>query len=188
MENKNKTLFVFMIFIIIAFTIYSYFAKNSEFLYYGIVYILITLIAYYHQKRFKIPVYIITLLIILFILHMLGGSVYLNEIRLYDYMILIFRYDQIIHIFGSFVVTLSAYEIIKDNLSKEIKKNSFNLSLLLILISLGVGAIYEIIEFFAVIILQHQGVGDYINNALDLIFNLFGALIASVIINKKKKL
>ena len=54
---------------------------------------------------------------------------------------------------------------------------------MLILMALGVGAINEIIEFIAVEFLEAaQQVGDYENNAKDLVFNLFGSFIASLII------
>jgi hypothetical protein len=57
------------------------------------------------------------------------------------------------------------------------------LSGLLILISLGIGALNELIELIAVVFLgATEGVGGYINNALDIVFNLFGAVISCIYI------
>jgi uncharacterized membrane protein YjdF len=59
------------------------------------------------------------------------------------------------------------------------KQHPILFSLLLILIALGIGAVNEISEFAAVVFLGAQeSVGDYFNNALDLVFNLFGAIVA----------
>jgi hypothetical protein len=43
---------------------------------------------------------------------------------------------------------------------------------------LGVGAIIEIAEYIVTLTVEHNGVGSYNNNMLDLIANLFGSLFA----------
>ena len=42
--------------------------------------------------------------------------------------------------------------------------------------------IVEMLELIGVIYLNSPGVGGYVNNSLDLIFNLLGAIVASLVI------
>ena len=49
-----------------------------------------------------------------------------------------------------------------------------------ILAASSIGAINEIIEFFAVVVLDTDGVGGYINTAIDLVANLLGAIVGTI--------
>jgi hypothetical protein len=51
---------------------------------------------------------------------------------------------------------------------------------------LGAGALNEIIEFAATVIFPDTGVGGYVNNSLDLVFNLLGAVVAMAVIKLKE--
>lgn len=51
---------------------------------------------------------------------------------------------------------------------------------------MGFGALNEIIEFIAFLSFPNTGVGGYENNMLDLVFNMFGAILAAVYINLRK--
>jgi flagellar biosynthesis protein FlhB len=49
---------------------------------------------------------------------------------------------------------------------------------------LGVGLINEIVELTAVVYLNAQeGVGDYLNNAIDLVYNSIGVIVTVVILD-----
>ena len=50
--------------------------------------------------------------------------------------------------------------------------------LIAILGAIGLGAVNEIIEFISVLLFPGNGVGGYVNNAIDLVFNTLGAVIA----------
>lgn len=54
---------------------------------------------------------------------------------------------------------------------------------LLVLGGMGFGVLNEVVEFVAVAFFGQTGVGDYWNTALDLVFNMFGAIIATVFIH-----
>jgi hypothetical protein len=47
---------------------------------------------------------------------------------------------------------------------------------------MGFGALNEVIEFFAVLILPKTNVGDYENTGWDLFANLVGAIVTALII------
>ena len=99
------------------------------------------------------------------------------------------RYDQLVHIFGSFVIALVIYHLFKEYLKKLYHQNESIFLLTLILITIGFGAIYEIIELIAVYFLNaSEAVGTYYNNALDLIFNLIGAILAAIWLVRKNKI
>jgi len=51
---------------------------------------------------------------------------------------------------------------------------------------LGLGALNEIVEFIITVVVQSTGVGSYVNNALDLVFNFVGALIAFWYVRKRE--
>ncbi len=91
----------------------------------------------------------------------------------------IFKYDQAIHLFCYFVMTIFIYSIVlyisRDKASKVV------VTLITALASLGLSAINEIIEFSTVAFFASDGVGSYHNNALDLVFNFTGIVLAIAI-------
>lgn len=90
------------------------------------------------------------------------------------------------------MATLVSYNLLIHHLDEKVEKKWFLLSGVLILIALGIGAINELVELGAVVFFgAAEGVGDYMNNAIDIVFNLIGASIACVVIwvhYEKKKL
>jgi len=129
------------------------------------------------------------------ILHMSGGGIIINGTRLYDSMILpivgapyhIFKFDQFVHIAGFYVATLAMYAVIKNRLKKENKWVA--VSIVVVMAGIGAGALNEIIEFFATLIIPDTGVGSYENTALDLVANLIGAVgaMAYIVVKEKRK-
>jgi hypothetical protein len=63
----------------------------------------------------------------------------------------------------------------------------WSLSIIVVAAGLGAGALNEIIEFLATVLVPETNVGGYINTALDLVSNLVGATIAMVVIRWKEK-
>jgi hypothetical protein len=124
---------------------------------------------------------------------MLGGSVRINGDVLYNFMIIrlsgnypIFRYDQFIHIIGFGIAALVMFELLRPLLKTGVSK-WWSLSIIVVAAGLGAGALNEIIEFLATVLVPETNVGGYINTALDLVSNLVGATIAMVVIRWKEK-
>lgn len=117
-------------------------------------------------------------------LHLSGGFFYFGGTRLYDIVLIplvgdpyhILRYDQLMHIFSYFILTMFTYFMIASFAVKKTKPVIIGTAAFLA--GMGIGAINEIIEFSTVIMFKSTGVGDYYNNALDSVFNAVGALIA----------
>ena len=57
------------------------------------------------------------------------------------------------------------------------KKMNKGLMLIVVLAAIGVGALNEVFEFMMVVILPNIGVGDYTNNAIDLVANSLCAIL-----------
>jgi uncharacterized membrane protein YjdF len=120
------------------------------------------------------------------VMHLLGGLLNLGGTRLYDIYFIegFFKYDNLMHTAMALVATIIGYNMLKPHLDHKTKHNKFVLSLILIAIAMGLGAFIEILEFTTVIFLgAAETVGGYFNNAIDLVFNLIGAIGALLFIN-----
>ena len=124
------------------------------------------------------------------LIHVLGGNLYFNNIRLYDTWLIghIIRYDNFVHFVTTFIIALAIYEMLKSYLHEKMHYNKIVLYLLIVLIVSGIGAMNEIMELGAVLFFNAAGrVGDYLNNAFDLVFNFLGSSAAAIYILSKKE-
>lgn len=173
------------------YTVYFVVNQNYEFLIYvGLILFLMSMVLA-TNKWVHYSNSILWGLAIWAILHMLGGGIYLGETRLFEWILIplsdrypIFRYDQLLHLCGYGIVTLLLYHLINPLLKPNFNHRNL-LCIFLVLAGLGAGALYEIIEFFITVIVPNTGVGDYVNNALDLVFNFIGAILAVIYIRLK---
>ena len=159
--------------------------QNYEFLLYVgvILFFLILIIATIDQTRFSNTV--LWGLTLWALMHMAGGGIPVGDGRLYDLILWpisedypIFRYDQLVHIVGFGVATLAMYELLKPLLKP--LKGWTALSIVVVMAGLGVGALNEILEFSATVLVPETGVGGYVNTSLDLVADLVGAVVALV--------
>lgn len=176
-------IFWFTVCYLVIFSVISGVQRNYEFLYYtGVIAVFIFVIAfYYHHFHLTLP--LVICLTLLGIMHILGGNFYINSTRLYDFWLIsgIFKYDNLVHAFGTAIATLVAYNILLPQMEDSARFRPFAFSLMLVLIAMGIGALNEIVEFFAVVFLgAAEGVGDYFNNTVDLVYNLVGSIIVAV--------
>lgn len=179
---------------VIIFTFIFLKRKNYEFMIYIAVIIFFAIIIGLAHKRINYPKYVLWWLAAWAILHMSGGGLYIGGKKLYELMIIdivgqpynIFKFDQFVHIVGFFAATLALYYTLKPLLKDNIKKWT-SLSIIVIMAGLGAGALNEIVEFSATVLVPETGVGGYENTSLDLVADLIGAVIAMVYIIKKEK-
>jgi len=194
MSKITKTqigVLIFSILYVIAFAVYYIVNTNYEFmLHVSILVLAIILISILHYK-FRFSTGILVGISIWGLLHMLGGSLKIGGTRLYSIILLnivpsqnILKFDQFLHMYCYIIVTLMAFFLLKPNLSK--KMHWATISVLLIFVGMGMGALNEIIEFAAVLSMVETGIGGYENTLWDMVFNTFGALIAVIYINIRK--
>ncbi|MFC1690762.1 hypothetical protein ACFL0W_01150 [Nanoarchaeota archaeon] len=175
----------FIFFYVLIFAIVGYFHKNLEFFYYCIIFLVFILAIRHYQKKKReiiLPLYIYIGVAVWGILHFLGGYLPVNEGVLYDVHLFVFGYDNLVHSFGMFVTTFMVYNLLRPHLSINIREHYGFLTAILLLMVLGVGSLVEIVEFSAVKLFNASGVGDYLNNAWDLVFNTIGSLVACFLI------
>ena len=98
--------------------------------------------------------------------------------------LIILKFDQFVHFFGFGVSTLIAWHLIKPYLNE--KTNYKIVYPLVALVGIGLGALNEVIEFTAVVLVPETGVGGYYNTALDLVFNMFGAVAAIFVVHFRR--
>ncbi|MGV8151579.1 MAG: DUF2238 domain-containing protein [Candidatus Nanoarchaeia archaeon] len=183
--------------LVLGFTIIFLLKGNYEFLLYAFT---IWVLIYFIEKTDKIfnysklAKYGFNLWLFL---HFSGAAFTIAKTRLYDLILIpligepfnILKYDQVIHAFCFFVFTLFIYSIVMHIADK--KANRFLILFITVLAGASIGAINEIIEFSTVVFLNAaEAVGDYYNNALDLVFNFIGAIIAGALLrflNSSKK-
>jgi len=180
-KKESKLILIFTVTYLILFTLLAIARKNYEFLFYTIILSSLIILIVLYCKKLHLTYIILGGLSVVGFMHLAGGTIDIFGIRLYDFWIIpgILKYDNIIHALSIFVATFVAYSIISPHLDLKTKHHPVLFSLLLIFIALGIGAINEVLEFGAVVFLGAQeAVGDYFNNALDLVFNLLGAVIA----------
>jgi len=187
-KHRRYRIFIsrFIFLYVLIFAVIGYFHRNLEFFYYCVIFLVIILgIRRYQRKNKKeiiLPTYIYAGIAIWGLLHFLGGYTPINGGVLYEVHFWRFGYDNLVHSFGTFVTTFVAYNLLRPHLSIVIAENYVYLTAILVLMVLGIGAIVEIVELSAVELLDAQGIGDYFNNAWDLVFNTIGALAACVLI------
>lgn len=159
--------------------------QNYEFLIYVGVVILFFIILLLTDRKVAYPLDLLWGLSIWAFMHVAGGGLFFKGIKLYETMLItfsesynIFRYDQLVHIFGFMVATYLMYVLLKPLLKKGEKLGWVRLGIVVVMAGLGVGAFNEIVEFTLTVILPETGVGGYINTSLDLVADLIGALLA----------
>jgi glycopeptide antibiotics resistance protein len=168
----------------------SYFIKdlNLEFVIYVgvIVAIMAAVLGTVSYTRF--PLWQLWLLSLWGLLHVLGGAVVtvdgvLFAYRIYPFLDLggdfyILKYDQVVHAYLYGLVAVMAFHLLRAKLI--ISSQVWFVALFAIMASVGVSALNEIMEFLIAVTVERNGVGGYENAMLDLIFNLSGAVVATL--------
>jgi len=163
--------------------------QNYEFIIYLAVIVFFLLLILFTNRKINYPMSLLWGLTLWAFMHMAGGGIYISGHKIYEIMILkligepynIFRYDQLVHIIGFGVSTLLMYHLLRPLLKPDLKRWTA-LSIVVVMAGLGVGALNEIIEFIATVIVPETGVGGYINTSLDLVSDMIGAIIAIIYI------
>lgn len=174
---------------------------NSEFVFYIVVMlVLIGLVSWIHS-RINLSTGIIWGLSLWGFLHMAGGLVALPEgwpyngdqAVLYSWWIIpphYLKYDQVVHAFGFAITTWLCWHglraaIMGMGVPRPDVKPTLGLLTLSAAGGMGFGALNEVVEFIAVLVLPNTNVGGYVNTGWDLVSNLAGCVIAALILRFK---
>ncbi len=178
--------------VLAAFTAAFLLRGNSEFLLYAVTLTVLIAVVQRTHRAYDYPALARWGFAAWLVLHMCGGFVHLAGTRLYDLILLplvpepyhILRYDQFAHIACYFVITLILGRVVA--VRADVRAGAAYVRVLALLAAMGVGALNEMIEFLAVAFLgAADGVGGYINNALDICFNGVGGLAALPLVRRR---
>ncbi len=186
MKLKTNNLFLINTNILIVFGFFYLYMQNPKVSYLFNLFLFLGLLLFFtiiYSRKIYLEKFLVIGISSFEIFHLLGSLVIIEGIRLYDYWLIngLFKYDNIVHFWAGLILVFFVHRLVARKFKLNIHY-SLNFYLIIILISCGVGAIFEIVEFLGVIFFNlSKEVGNYNNNMIDLIFNLFGATVASII-------
>lgn len=166
--------------ILIVSTILFWQSRNIEFIYYNALFFIILLFIVVTNRRLNLGVPVLLALSLLIIMHLSGGLIPVNGARLYDFSFGPLPFDKIHHFVLGLVFAFLTASLFIDTLKWKVAKPKL-FFFFIILAALGFGAVVEILEFVGVAVFHSPNVGDYFNNATDLVADLFGAAFGAMI-------
>lgn len=190
MRKSVKTLSYFMAVFLVLCLGYFFLQGNYEFVGYIFVAGALFFVLAWSDKYYEFPFLPLFLFAIWVVLHMFGGGLYINGEKLYELLLIevfrspvdpefvILKYDQFIHAYCYVAIASVLYFMLKKHMKKG---QDVALVVFTVLAAIGIGLLNEVVEFAMVVFADAgEAVGGYYNTALDLVFNLIGAIIGAV--------
>src|SRR3989344_3263015 len=131
-RTKLRLMLWFTVFYLVIFTIIAVLNRNYEFLYYTAVMSILIIILISYREKIALSVGIAFGLTLVAAMHIFGGNIRIDGIRLYDIWFGFLRYDNIVHIVGSFVAALFSYTFVHQHLNEKARRNKVLLAIIVI--------------------------------------------------------
>ena len=185
---------IFTAIYVIAFTIWFFSIGNYEFIVYVITMVALVALVGLSLRMAQYTLPMLWALTIWGLLHMAGGGVPVGGSVLYNLRlvpllevegIFILKYDQFVHAFGFGVTAWVLHHLLTLHFPET--RGSVTALVFPALASMGLGAVNEMIEFSAVLLVPDTNVGGYFNTALDLCFNALGAIVAVTLLGLRRQ-
>ncbi len=167
---------------------------NQEFIFYiGVVVLLMGAVLAVH-RRVQLSSGALWALSIWGLAHMMGGLVIVpegwpvnGENRVLYSLWLIpgrLKYDHIVHAYGFGTTTWVCWQGLRAILRsyKDTVQPTFGMMVLSAAAGLGFGALNEVVEFAATLLVPETNVGGYVNTGWDLVSNTVGAIVVALLI------
>ena len=168
--------------------------RNGEFVFYSAVMLVLIAAVSVAHRRSRLSRTVLWGLSLWGLAHMVGGLIPVPESWptngpnkvVYSWWLIpgFLKYDQIVHVFGFYVTTLvcwqGLYAIVRDIRADRSLQPTFGVLLLCAAAAQGFGALNEVIEFVATLLVPNTNVGGYVNTGWDLVSNLIGTVLAAV--------
>ncbi len=163
---------------------------DYEFLAYIVILLILAGVLWVVHRRVDLPLALIWCLSLWGALHMAGGLVRLPEgwpvgdgtAVLYNWHIAgpWFKYDQVVHAYGFGITTWLCFCGLRSLAPNLPMPPSLGALTLCVAAATGFGALNEVIEFSITLLVPENNVGGYVNTAMDLVYNLLGAVLAAI--------
>lgn len=175
-------------------TITAFARGNQEFIFYIVVVVLLVGAVLIVHRRVQLSQGVLWALSVWGLAHMMGGLVRVPEgwpingdIRvLYSLWIIpdYLKYDHVVHAYGFGTTTWVCWQGLRSILTTYTNdvKPTFGLMVLSATAGLGFGALNEVVEFAAVLLVPETNVGGYVNTGWDLVANSVGAATVACLI------
>ena len=194
-KPAEKAVAGFVILYLAGFSAWFFSIGNAEFAIYIVTMLVLMALIGATLRVAEYPAPMLWALALWGLLHCAGGGVPVGDKVLYAVQVLpligdgttemtLLKYDQIVHALGFGITAWVLWHVLTRHYPET--RGSWTAYAFPALAAMGLGAVNEIIEFSAVVIVQDTGVGGYLNTALDLCFNALGALIAVILIARTR--
>ena len=184
-ERISTVLFVSLGYMAIA-TPAAWMSGNSEFVFYCLVMIALGALVGLVHWHVRLSITVLWGLSFWGAMHMAGGLVHVpaswptagDSSVLYSWWLIpkYLKYDHMVHTFGFAMTTVVCWQSL-CKMAGPIRP-SYGAMLLCGAAGMGFGALNEIVEFIATLMVPDTNVGGYINTGWDLVSNLVGAVLA----------
>lgn len=167
---------------LIGFSIIALRRGNAEFLFYGVVMVLLAGAVLALDRRVRLSQAAVLGLLAWALMHLAGGNVDIGGGQvLYNWRPVEWlpKYDQVTHVFGFAVATMVCWECLSAAITGRTHKRTRPTTGIVIgavLMGMGLGAANEVVEFIATLTLPDTNVGGYQNTGWDLVSNMIGAV------------
>ena len=196
-EKQIKIIYVIGVIIFLLFVVYSFLSNVKDYINDSIILLILITLIFLLRKHFDLSSLTFILLIVAFISHNSGVFGFYNNSPLP------IQYDHFTHFIGLFSISVLFFNFFKKYFSAN-KTNNILILLMILLASLGIGAVVEEVEFLGFLkfgtgdgFLKFGGLGDtqlteqnirdidiigggWINTMWDLIYNFLGALVGVI--------
>ena len=184
----------FTVLYLLVATGFSFVLGNSEFVFYIVVMLVLILVVWLVHRSVSLSRGLLWALSLWGLLHMAGGLVPVpaswpidGDIRVLYSLWLIpdrLKFDQIVHAYGFGVATWVCWHGIRAAIRRRGGEATPTLGLMVLAATsgMGLGALNELIEFAATLVMAETNVGGYLNTGWDLVANFVGAALAATVI------
>lgn len=173
---------------------FAFVGGNREFVFYIVVMLTMIVSIYLVHRRVGLSAGLLWCLSAWGLMHMAGGLAPVpeswptaNGSVLYNLWLIPGRlkYDQLVHAYGFGIATWLCWQALSAGIfagSGTRPAPSAGLMVLCAAGGMGFGALNEVIEFFATLMIPNTNVGGYLNTGWDLVANLVGSAVAAILI------
>lgn len=187
--KAEKAVGIFTLAYVLAFTVWFLSIGNFEFIVYIVTMAILIALVGSSLRKAEYPAPMLWALSFWGLLHMAGGGVPVAGSVLYNLHLIplieteqyfILKYDQFVHAYGFGVTAWLLHHLLTRHFPET--RGTATAYVYPVLSAMGLGALNEMIEFSAVLMVPDTNVGGYYNTALDLCFNAAGAALAMVLV------